>query len=145
MYHKLRIDAEKAGSCLQIETPKTLDNVRAQVVGSVRELCRAAENACRSMGYETVFLTDRLNCEAREAGRFLASILRSHANDGKKLAFLAGGDTLQELTDKGLLLHDVLQDNDAYHALQAVGGLFITGPTGTNVNDLSIGLLDAPE
>ena len=35
----------------------------------------------------------------------------------------------------------VLQDNDAYHALQTVDGLLITGPTGTNVNDVAVALL----
>ena len=34
----------------------------------------------------------------------------------------------------------MLANNDSYHALQAVGGLIITGPTGTNVNDVAIGL-----
>lgn len=34
-----------------------------------------------------------------------------------------------------------LRDNDAYHALQAVGGLLMTGPTGTNVNDLAMVLI----
>ena len=36
----------------------------------------------------------------------------------------------------------MLADNDAYHALEAVGGLIKTGPTGTNVNDVSIGLVE---
>ena len=35
----------------------------------------------------------------------------------------------------------LLADNDAYHALETVGGLIRTGPTGTNVNDLVIGLI----
>ena len=35
----------------------------------------------------------------------------------------------------------MLQDNDAYHALQRTGGLIFTGPTGTNVNDVAVGLL----
>ena len=38
-----------------------------------------------------------------------------------------------------------LNDNDAYHALDAVGGLIKTGATGTNVNDVSILLLRAAE
>ena len=33
------------------------------------------------------------------------------------------------------------QDNDAYHALKAIDGLIVTGPTGTNVNDLSVVLI----
>jgi len=186
----------RAQECIFRETPKGLENVRAQVVGSVRELCRAAESACREMGYETVYLTDRLDCEAREAGSFLASILLSHAHEGKRLAFIAGGETVVHLTGtgkggrnqelalsacrgirglpgaavisvgsdgtdgptdaaggysdgesfdallaQGLELHETLQNNDAYHALGAIGGLIFTGPTGTNVNDICIGLL----
>ena len=37
----------------------------------------------------------------------------------------------------------VLADNDAYHALESVGGLLVTGPTGTNVNDAAVALLYA--
>ena len=183
-------------SCLEQETPKQLDNVHSQVIGSVRELCRAAADTARSLGYEPIYLTDRLCCEARDAGSFMASILRSHAADGKKTAWLAGGetvvhltgtglggrnqelalsaaacldgldnvclisvgsdgtdgptdaaggyadgDTLSELQEKGLSLHAILADNDAYHALQAVGNLIVTGPTGTNVNDVAVGLI----
>ena len=35
----------------------------------------------------------------------------------------------------------VLAENDAYHALQKIGGLLMTGPTGTNVNDLAMVLI----
>lgn len=187
---------ETVWELLAQETPKTLQNVHAQVIGSVRELCRAAARAARERGYEPVYLTDYLNCEARQAGAFLASILRAQAGSGKKLAYLAGGetvvhltgnglggrnqelalaaaanlagidnacvisvgsdgtdgptdaaggyadgDTLAELEARGLDLYEVLADNDAYHALQAAGGLIVTGPTGTNVNDVAIGLI----
>jgi len=37
----------------------------------------------------------------------------------------------------------VLRENDAYHALQKCDGLIITGPTGTNVNDFAVALIDA--
>lgn len=188
--------SSEAEACLHEETPKELFNVNAQVVGSVRELCGAATDVCRRLGYETVFLTDMLNCEAREAGRFIASVLRSHADQGKKLAFLAGGETVVHLTGEGkggrnqelalaacegldglhnaaiisigsdgtdgptdaaggysdgdtmgalktagLDLYGVLRENDAYNALKAVDGLILTGPTGTNVNDITVGLL----
>ena len=91
-----------ARTCLGTETPRHLDNVQMQIIGSVRELCAAAAAQCRVLGYEPLYLTDRLNCEAREAGRFLAAIARSHANDGKKLAFIAGGETVVRLTGSGL-------------------------------------------
>ena len=194
--YSLRLSHEEE-TCLRIETPKELGNVHAQVVGSVRELCHAAGEACERLGYETVFLTDQLDCEAREAGRFLSAVLRTHAKAGKKMAFLAGGETIvhltgnglggrnqelalsaseglrglhnacvicvgsdgtdgptdaaggyvdgntfDELEEKGISLHETLQNNDAYHALRAVDGLIVTGPTGTNVNDLYLALLD---
>ncbi len=188
--------SEAAQKLLDTETPKSLDNVHTQINGSVRELCRAAAGACRRLGYEPVLLTDQLCCQAREAGSFLASILRTHAHEGKSLAFIAGGETVvkltghglggrnqeialaaasgisgifnaavfsvgsdgtdgptdaaggysdgatcRELAESGLSVDAVLQDNDAYHALEKTGGLIMTGPTGTNVNDVAVALL----
>ena len=192
-YH-LRL-SPTARQLLRQETPKALDNVTTCITGSVRELCAAAAAECRALGYEPLLLTDRLCCEAREAGSFLASILQTHSPAQKPLAFLAGGETIVHLTGTGLggrnqelalaaapgiaglkgcvfsvgsdgtdgptdaaggyvdgntaaalAAHgldvpDVLRCNDAYHALQAVGGLLITGPTGTNVNDVAVALL----
>ena len=167
--------SERAWALLAQETPKTLTNVETQI-------------------------TDCLCCEAREAGSMLASIARTHARDGKNLAFLMGGETVVHLRGKGLggrnqeialsaalgieglsnaLVFSVgsdgtdgptdaaggiadgetaqlmrqkgvdavqsLNDNDAYHALGAVGGLIKTGATGTNVNDVTILLLRAAE
>lgn len=185
----------KAQALLEQETPKTLDNVTTRITGSVRELCAAAAKECSALGYKPVMLTDQLCCEAREAGSFLASILKSHAGQGRKLAFLAGGETVVHLTGKGLGgrnqelalaaapgiagldaavfsagsdgtdgptdaaggyvdgetaaalaakgldVFEVLHNNDAYHALKAVDGLLVTGPTGTNVNDVAVALL----
>lgn len=188
--------SEQARTLLAEETPKALTNVTTQITGSVRQLCAAAAAECRALGYEPVLLSDQLCCEAREAGSFLASILKTHAGDGKPLAFIAGGetvvhltgkgkggrnqevalaaapgiaglrgaavfsvgsdgtdgptdaaggyvdgDTLAALTDAGMDVFSVLRDNDAYHALEAVSGLIVTGPTGTNVNDVAVALL----
>ena len=186
---------EQMKQLLLVETPKQLDNVQTQITGSVRQLCMAAEKACRELGYEPVTLTDCLCCTARDAGVFLANIARFHAASGKPMAFLAGGETVVHLTGKGLggrnqelalaaadgiagmnaavfslgsdgtdgptdaaggfvdgttaaalrsqgiRISDVLQNNDAYHALQKCDGLIITGPTGTNVNDISVLLI----
>lgn len=189
--YRLRL-SEEAQKCLNEETPKELKNVESHITGSVRQLCAAAAEASQGLGYEPIVLSDRLCCEAREAGSFLASIAQYHQNTERSLAFIAGGETVVHLTGKGLggrnqeialggarglaglrdtvlfslgsdgtdgptdaaggmvdgttlerltaagwNLDDVLEDNDAYHALQAVQGLVMTGPTGTNVNDLT--------
>ena len=188
---------EETKQLLMVETPKTLANARWMITGSVRELCDTAARSCRKLGYEPVFLTDRLCCQAREAGSVMASILRTHAGDGKKLAFLAGGETVvrltgsgkggrnqelalaaaegisglsnaalfsvgsdgtdgptdaaggfvdgatrQRLLEEGIHIDQVLLNNDAYHALQCTDGLIFTGPTGTNVNDVTVGLVE---
>lgn len=96
----IRLSAEAAAALAQ-ETPKALDNVETQITGSVRELCRAAADVCRQLGYEPVVLTDSLTCQAREAGSFLASIARYHQDSGRSLAFLAGGETVVKLTGAG--------------------------------------------
>lgn len=96
----LKLSAE-AEALLDRETPKALENVETHVNGSVRELCAAAAAAAGALGYDPVFLTDRLCCEAREAGSFLASILKSHAGSGRSHAFIAGGETVVHLTGKG--------------------------------------------
>ncbi|MBR4289651.1 MAG: glycerate kinase [Oscillospiraceae bacterium] len=98
-YH-LRLSAE-AAACLKQETPKELTNVTTRITGSVRELCTAAANEAAKLGYETCILTDQLNCQAKEAGSFLAAIARTHDGSGKKVAFLAGGETVVHLTGSG--------------------------------------------
>ncbi len=82
--------SDKAFSLLNTETPKKLDNVTTCINGSVRELCTAAANAARELGYEPILLTDQLTCQAKEAGSFLASVLRTHVGTKTPLAFLAG-------------------------------------------------------
>ena len=184
---------------LRQETPKMLENARWHVVGGVRLLCAAAEETCRRLGYAPFVLTDRLSCEAREAGRFLSAAAQYHAGRGKALALLAGGETVVHVTGSGLggrnqelalaaapgleglsdaavfsfgsdgtdgptdaaggyadgqtaaILRALgrtaeawLDDNDAWHALAQTGGLLRTGPTGTNVNDLSVLLIGKP-
>ena len=193
--YNLKLTAE-AKNLLAQETPKELTNVTTQINGSVRELCVAAANVARELGYEPVMLTDQLVCQAKEAGSFLASILKTHAGSGKSMAFLAGGETVVHLTGKGkggrnqelalaaaagiegipgtavfsvgsdgtdgptdaaggytdyetaatlrehgIEIYQVLQNNDAYNALKVSDGLIITGPTGTNVNDVAVALL----
>ena len=136
-----------------------------------------------------------MDWEAAEAGRWLAGELKKQAACGKKIALIAGGetvvklkgtglggrnqelalaaaeglkdipnaalisvgsdgtdgptdaaggyvdtDTLGDLEKAGVDYRAMLENNDSYHALKAIGNLVITGPTGTNVNDVTIGL-----
>lgn len=93
--------SDKAKELMEIETPKALHNVTTCINGSVKELCRAVAAECEENGYTPVILTDQLNCQAKEAGTFLAAIAKTHYQTGKKLAFIAGGETVVQLTGKG--------------------------------------------
>lgn len=94
--------SEKALSCLEVETPKEISNATNVVIGSVKELCRAAGKCCEELGYRTVFLTDRAGGEAKEVGKMLGEIAYSHAYDGEKTAFILGGETVVHLKGNGL-------------------------------------------
>ena len=194
--YRLRLSAA-ALECLNQETPKTVENVRTQVIGSVRELCQAAKARCAELGYRPQILTDRLGGEAREAGIMLARKLKETPPGAGRIALIAGGETVVHLTGsglggrnqeialaaseelrgiknaalisvgsdgtdgptdaaggyadgdtfdtllrKGIHVADILRNNDAYHALEAADCLIRTGPTGTNVNDVTIALID---
>ncbi|MBP0963145.1 MAG: glycerate kinase [Oscillospiraceae bacterium] len=188
--------SEQTMELLKQETPKELTNVENHITGSVRQLCSAASDMAEQLGYMPLVLTSTLNCNAADAGSFLAAIAREYSGSGQKMAIFAGGETTVRLTGKGLggrnqeialsaargisgledvlifsvgsdgtdgptdaaggwcngqtaaklweqgyNIADVLAQNDAYHALEACDGLIMTGPTGTNVNDLSAVLI----
>lgn len=189
--------SDKILQLLNIETPKTIDNVSTSITGSVSELCKAAAVSCQKLGYKTEILTDQLSCQAKEAGIFLSSIAKTYAKCDEKIAFIAGGETIVQITGNGkggrnqelalaaaegiagldnvavfsvgsdgtdgptdaaggyvdgttkdtlqaagLDIYSVIQQNDSYNALKLSDGLIITGPTGTNVNDVSILLIN---
>jgi len=50
---------------------------------------------------------------------------------------IADGSTLRRAQEVGLSAPQYLADNDSYHFFQRLGDLLITGPTNTNVNDLT--------
>ena len=134
--YALKLD-DATRELLNKETPKALDNVTTQITGSVRELCVAAAAACEKLGYEPVMLTDQLCCQAKEAGSFLASVLKTHAASGKNLAFLAGGETVVHLTGKGMggrnqelaLAAAIGMDGNQNMAVFSVGSDGTDGPT----------------
>lgn len=94
--------SNEAWALLKEETPKKLEHAECVITGSVRELCEAARRKCEELGYEAHVLTNRLCCQAKEAGAFLSSIAQTHVPANKPLAFIAGGETVVMLTGHGL-------------------------------------------
>ncbi|MFV0504798.1 MAG: glycerate kinase [Lachnospirales bacterium] len=190
--YNLRLSV-KAIELMHMDTPKEISNTTTKITGSVEQLCYSAQKTCMELGYEPIILTTSLECEAKEAGKFLGSIGKYNKDTKKPLAFIVGGETVVRLTGKGLggrnqelalaaaeeirglnniglfsigsdgtdgptdaaggyvdgesglklmdmgvNIHSVLANNDSYNALKNIDGLILTGPTGTNVNDLAV-------
>ena len=171
----------------------------AQVVASNRIAGRALCAEAEARGFRTLLLTDRLQGEARDAGRLIGGIARglsegqlpfpapacvvlggettvtvrgngrggrnlelalgaalaldgcrhaavfSFATDGvdgssRAAGAIARGDTLARAQRLGLSAHRALADNDSEPIFSALADLWITGPSGTNVNDLVLAL-----
>jgi glycerate 2-kinase len=51
---------------------------------------------------------------------------------------IADGKTLTRAAESGLSPEQFLLENDSYHFFEKLGDLMFTGPTGTNVNDVSV-------
>ncbi len=185
---------------LRIETPKNLDNIETKIIGSVKKVCNNAALIAREKGYTPLILTTTLDCEAKHAGKFIASIAReiksfktpmktpcaviiggetvvnvqgdgkggrnqelvlsaaSGISDLENVVVIsigtdgtdgptdaAGGmvdsTTVKRLSQAGIEIDQILKNNDSYTALKEIGDLVITGPTGTNVNDITILLI----
>jgi glycerate 2-kinase len=64
-------------------------------------------------------------------------------NDGSTDAAggIVDGKTAQRIRDAGMDPEEALADNDSYAALEVGGALLVTGPTGTNVNDVRVALV----
>lgn len=177
------------------ETPKVLSNVTMEITGSVTQLCADAAKSAKALGYPPLILTNMLDCEAKEAGKFLAAIAKTIRKDELPLkppcAVICGGETVVHITgtgkggrnqelalsaaesisgmeniviaaagsdgtdgptdaaggivdgntktrlaEKGISIPMILKENNSNFALAEADALFVTGATGTNVNDL---------
>jgi glycerate 2-kinase len=58
---------------------------------------------------------------------------------------LVDGTTADAIRSRGIDPEEALANNDAYAALEAGGALLVTGPTGTNVNDLRVALVSGED
>src|SRR5881397_2347822 len=186
------------------ETPKKSSRIFKRVhnvlVGTNEESCQAAAEALEKKGYHSLILSTRLQGEASEVGKVLASICADiHENQhpvAPRAAVVAGGETTvtvhgkgrggrnQELVlsaassirgnpailissigtdgidgptnaagavadgntvERGLRVHmdpeSYLRENNSYPFFERLNDLVITGPTGTNVNDIFIGIV----
>ena len=54
---------------------------------------------------------------------------------------LADGDTVARARDLGLVAREALDRNDSYRFFEQLDDLILTGPTGTNLMDVTLALV----
>ena len=92
------------------DTPKPGDpifeNVKNVIIGSNQSAAQGALQQAKESGFNTLLLTTYLEGEAREAGRFMASILRQVVYHGQPIprpaCIIAGGETTVTILGDGL-------------------------------------------
>jgi len=183
-----------------LETPKPDDpkmqRSTAELCARPADMCAAAVEAVRAMGYEPVMLGDALEGDALELGRDHAAQALAIKTSGRKAALISGGEatvTLRNRDGRGgrctayllacaLALEGepdicsfaadsdgidgsednagaflwpgivdlmggaeqaraLLEQDNSYLAFERAGALLMTGPSGTNVNDLRVLLI----
>ncbi len=120
-----------------------------------RRLGSAPRPACLLAGGETTVTVRHGGRGGRNQELALSAALRLEGKAGCVLAALASdgidgptdaagafidGQTVWRARAAGLDLRAALREHDAYPLLDRLGALLITGPTGTNLNDVVIGL-----
>ena len=196
---------ERGLSGLVEETVKPSDSllnkVTNYIVASNTQALKAMEEKANNLGYNTILLTPYLTGEAREAAKFLASILKSTSLLGKPVkkpaVILAGGETTVTVRGKGrggrnqelclalsielrstsnitalciasdgidgnspaagaivasslyefslkrsLMPEEYLEENNSYEYFDKLGLAVYTGPTGVNVSDFFISIVN---
>jgi len=125
-------------------------------VKNLRERGSIEKPACLLMGGETTVSVRGQGLGGRNQELALAAAIAladtqrvavmSFATDGvdgptDAAGAIISGGTVARARSLGLVPQEALQENDAYPLLKAVGALLHTGPTGTNLNDLVVGLI----
>lgn len=78
--------------------------------------------------------------ELKNKSDILLFSLGSDGTDGPTDAAggIVSGESYKKMLSAGISPEEYLKDNNSYNALKAIDSLIITGPTGTNVNDITV-------
>jgi glycerate 2-kinase len=145
------------------ESEGDVADVAVEVAANLRQLQSQSQIDCWISGGEpTVRLPDRHSGKGGRNQQLALSVLQMLANqpsnsNEKEYVFLSGGtdgedgptdatgawidsNSVEQARLLGLDISDFLRRADAYHFFERLGSLLQTGPTGTNVCDLRVGL-----
>ena len=133
----IAIEAKKAGDLLYEELLKYQDMKKVALIMGGETIVNVKGKGLGGRNQEMV-LSQVEHLSGKDG--ILMMSLGSDGTDGPTDAAgaYADKDSYNKLRALNIDYRKVLQDNDAYHALKKIDALIMTGPTGTNVNDISI-------
>ena len=133
----IAIEAKKAGDLLYEEFSKYQDMKKVALIMGGETIVNVKGKGLGGRNQEMV-LSQVEHLSGKDG--ILMMSLGSDGTDGPTDAAGAYADknSYNKLRALNIDYRKVLQDNDAYHALKKIDALIMTGPTGTNVNDISI-------
>ena len=139
------------------ETGRWLAEKAKATKGLVRQPPGAGKPICLITGGETTVTVKGQGLGGRNMELALAFALEIEGEEGITLlsagtdgsdgptdaaGAIVDGRTALRAREIGLDPRAYLANNDSYHFFQKAGGLFVTGPTGTNVMDVQLMLID---
>jgi glycerate 2-kinase len=155
MLGRVKAAASDLGFAPFLLTSRLQGDARQAGESFARRLSRSRPGACLIMGGETTVAVRGTGKGGRNQELALAAALvlagqprlalMALASDGRDgptdaAGAIVCGESLAAMQAMGVDARQSLAENDSYHALAAIEALIRTGPTGTNLNDLVIGL-----
>lgn len=153
--HAAEQQAQELGFRPRILTTRAEGEARLVGARFARQLLAAEPGGCLLMGGETTVTVTGDGLGGRNQEFSLACALGLEGKPGVASMSLAtdgvdgptdaagavvSGETIPWVRGLGLSPEEFFERNDAYHLLDQAGALLKIGPTGTNLNDLMVGL-----
>jgi len=87
---------------LKQETPKELNNVESNIIGSVSILCESTKDRLEKLGYQCEILNDKETSEAKTLGQKIGELVINKQDSKKSIAYIVGGETVVVVKGNGL-------------------------------------------
>jgi len=101
----LSIDDKRILKAIERQLPKQIQNVKVSIIDNVVHACQSAKRHIEALGVKASIITTCLECEAKEAGRFIAAMIKDIYNGNcdfcKPHCLIFGGETIVTVNGTG--------------------------------------------
>jgi len=148
----LKLEEDRIIQAIQRKMPKKVESVQVSIIDNIVHACQNAKKNFEKQGVPATIVTTCLECEAKEAGSFIAAMIKDITNKNsdftKPHCLIFGGETLVHIhgTGKGGRNQELaLSAAIALDGLEADCCLFSLGTDGTDGPTDAAGGIVTPE